>query len=275
MPKNTNTRVSMLAEMTRRWKPTAATGRLNLKALIESVEGLHHKQDEIREAGDLSEKGRQSETRRYAASTTVMAIAKAERALAKAKAAVAKQKADLLPPAPDPQDVAAAVLRSDLRRHLLSLAVTERTSLMMTDITYFMAAREAPATMMGIGEKTMLEFEGRLIAEANPQATADIEAGEESLVAFEAVLRAGRGAVQECCEFPTAQETDEFFKAYGPKDRDIDAAVNDDEKAWAAQTVTSAIDRLDESQRREIRDKIFQIDLAELGGHHGAVTTAA
>jgi hypothetical protein len=32
---------------------------------------------------------------------------------------------------------------------------------------------------------------------------------------------------------------------------------------------------LDESQRREIRDKIFQIDLEELGSHHGAGDAAA
>jgi len=270
MPKNTNIRISMLAEMTRRWKPTAATGRLNLKALIESVEGLHHKHAEIREAGDLSDKGRQAETRRFATTTIVMAIAKAERSLAKAKAAVDKQKADLLPPAPDKTDVAGAVLRSDLRRHLLSLAPTERTALMMTDSAYLLAAREAPGSLMGINAKTMAEFEARLIAEANPQATADIEAGEESLTAFSAVLRAGRSAIKEVCEFPTDQEAGEFIKAYGPSDHDTEAAVNDDEKAFAALTVNSAIDRLDESQRKEIRDRIFQIDLEELGSHHGA-----
>jgi hypothetical protein len=44
---------------------------------------------------------------------------------------------------------------------------------------------------------------------------------------------------------------------------------------FAAQTVTSALDRLDEGQRREIRDRIFQIDLDEFGGHHGAGDAAA
>ena len=99
-------------------------------------------------------------------------------------------------------------------------------------------------------------------------------ASEEAMTAFAAVLRSGRGAVKECCEFPTDQEASDFIQAYAPRDHDIEAAVDDDERAWAAQTVSSAIDRLAPSQRKEIRDRIFQIDLDELGGH-GAVTTAA
>jgi len=133
-----------------------------------------------------------------------------------------------------------------------------------------MAAREAPASMLGIGEKTMLEFEGRLIAQANPMETADLAASEEAMVAFAAVLRSGRGAIKECCEFPTDQAANEFIQAYGPTDKDTDAAVDDDERAFAAQTVNSAIDRLDESQRKEIRDRLFKIDIDELGAHHGA-----
>ena len=111
--------------------------------------------------------------------------------------------------------------------------------------------------------------------ELNPTEIADIAAGEESLTAFAAVLRSGRGAVQECCEFPTAQEANEFIKAYGPTDKDTEAAVNDDERAFAAQTVNGAIDRLDESQRKEIRDRLFKIDIDEIGGRYGTPNAAA
>jgi hypothetical protein len=97
----------------------------------------------------------------------------------------------------------------------------------------------------------------------------------EAITAFQAVLGAGRRAIKEVCEFSTTQETDEFLKAYGPTDKDTEAAVDDDERAWAAQTVSSAIGRLDESQRKEIRDRIFQIDLDELGGRYGTPDAAA
>jgi hypothetical protein len=62
---------------------------------------------------------------------------------------------------------------------------------------------------------------------------------------------------------------------YGPRDRDTEAAVDADERAFAAQTVSSAIDRLDETQRKEIRDRLFKIDIDELNSHHAGGDTAA
>jgi len=261
-----HSRISMLAAMRERWKPTRATSHLNLVGLIETIEGLHQFRDENAEEGALSQKGLQAAVRTHAKDKVVKAIVTADAALAKARKAVQAQRDGLLPPAPDPKDFASAILRSDMRRHLLSLAPAERIGLILSDHGYDQAAREGPASLSGLDAKTFAELEQRQIASANPEAMADIEAGEEALTAFSAVLKAGLGAIREVCEFATDPEVGQFIELCAPDRRTIDDAVDSQERSWAKHLVDSSIHRLDSSERKQLRDQLFNMDLDELNG---------
>jgi hypothetical protein len=134
------------------------------------------------------------------------------------------------------------------------------------DHGYDQAAREGPASLVGIDAKTLADLEQRQIAEAHPQELADIEAGEESLSAFSAVLKAGMGAIKETCEFATDSAVGEFIELCSPDRRAVDSAVADQERSWAKHLVDSSIHRLDSSERKALRDQLFSMDMDELNG---------
>ena len=132
----------------------------------------------------------------------------------------------------------------------------------MHDHGYDRAVREGPASLSGIDEKTFAELEQRQIAAAHPQELADVEAGEESLTCFQAVLQSGMGALKETCEFSTDPEVAQFVELCAPDRR----AVDDQERSWAKHLVDSSIPRLDAAERKALRDKLFSMDMDELNG---------
>jgi hypothetical protein len=132
------------------------------------------------------------------------------------------------------------------------------------DHGYDRAAREGPASLVGIDKKTLAELEQRLIAEAHPEAVADIAAAEEALTAFAAVLQSGMGALKETCEFSTDPEVAQFIELCAPDQRAVDSAVADQERSWAKHLIDSSIHRLDTAERKQLRDQLFNMDLDEL-----------
>src|SRR5258707_12584206 len=153
-----------------RWKssfddvPRLKPVRAALDAALNAHDSVREKHTALAKNQHLSPLGRLDDVRSFVSKSTAPAIHRARAAANSMRQALAKQKARLQPAAPDPANVSAAVLRSEMRTHLRGLSTSARAALLLTenpDQTLVQAVLEAPGFSSGVSDdirERMLEI---------------------------------------------------------------------------------------------------------------------
>lgn len=123
------------------------------------------------------------------------------------RAKIAERRAKLLPAAPDPSNVASAMLRSEIRQMLRGMKNhgDRLKALLATDAdtTFLEAVLEAPNAMSGITDDQRELIQTSAMERLHPGALAAIEAAEEAIELVDVAARVVFETARDAGEFPT------------------------------------------------------------------------
>ncbi|WP_338688977.1 hypothetical protein V5279_25220 [Bradyrhizobium sp. 26S5] len=147
--------MSLYNELDRRWSPnydrhsTAKAVKPHFAAVLNVLVEIDAKRSAANANKNLSDVGRADELRNFAP-TLAPAMARARGAISGAKEALARQRANLAPVPKDRNDIASAILRSDVRRFNQGKPVAEIIRMAESDSTVMEAIFEGPAALSGL-----------------------------------------------------------------------------------------------------------------------------
>jgi hypothetical protein len=116
--------------------------------------------------------------------------------LEKTVADIATQRARLCHVELDRTDIAATLLRGEMRTHLRSMTQGERVAAITENRQFREAAFEGPATLSGFSEETRSELKRRVGLEEHPHEAAQLEEAEEAVAVANAAISMIAGALQ-------------------------------------------------------------------------------
>jgi hypothetical protein len=205
-----------------RWKssfddvPRLKPVRAALELVLNAQDTVREKHTTLAKNQHLSPLGRLDDVRSFVSKSTAPAIHRGRKTASTAREELAKQKARLQPAAPDPSNVSAAVLRSEMRTHLRGLSTSARAALLLTenpDPTLVQAVLEAPGFSSGVSDdirERMLEI---VINRDHPNELAAIAQVEEALDAATGMVL---NAAKSVSEFPSEKTFNDFIDANAP-----------------------------------------------------------
>jgi len=195
-----------------RLKPVRAALELALKA----HDGVREKHATLAKNQHLSPLGRLDDVRLFVKQATAPAIHRGRKTANAAREDLAKWKDRLKPATPDPSNISAAVLRSEMRGQLRGLSASARVALLLTenpDRTLVEAVLEAPGFSSGVSDdirERMLEI---VINRDHPNELAAIAETEEALELLEAATAMTLSAAKSVSEFPSEKTFNDFIDA--------------------------------------------------------------
>jgi hypothetical protein len=158
-------------------------------------------------------------------------LVRAKHAIDTIKAKIVDRKSKMKPPAPDPVNAAAAVLRSELRAHVRALKPGERMQLLIppsgaeVDPVLVAAVLESPWSA-GIDEHTREQLTNAALAKRYPTATAEIEQAENTIEVLDAATLVTERAIFAAGDFPSEKIFTDFIAGALPSMAHIDAELN-------------------------------------------------
>jgi hypothetical protein len=208
-----------------RWKPSfddvprLKSVRAALDAALNAQDAVRDRHATLAKNQHLSPIGRLDDVRSFVAKSTAPAIHGARAAAKSMRDDLIKQKASLQPAAPDPSNVSAAVLRSEMRTMLRGLSTSARTALLVSqnpDPTLVQAVLEAPSFSSGISDDVrarLLEF---IVNRDHPKELEAIAQAEEAVEVLEAATGMTYLAAKLVSDFPSEKVLNDFIDANAP-----------------------------------------------------------
>src|SRR6266404_1845850 len=208
-----------------RWKqsfddvPQLKPVRAALELALKAHDGVREKHATLAKNQHLSPLGRLDDVRSFVKQATAPAIHRGRKTASAARDELAKWKDRLKPSAPDPKNISAAVLRSEMRTHLRGLSASARVALLLTenpDPTLVQAVLEAPGFSSGVSDdirERMLEI---VINRDHPNELAAIAETEEALELLDAATGMTLSAAKSVSEFPSEKTFNDFIDASAP-----------------------------------------------------------
>lgn len=174
--------------------------------MIELARSIEGRVKEYRESRDLTPEGQNKAIRQWVQSEVVPKIKAAANVMKTAQAYGASKRSGLTFQKADKTDIAAAMVRSDLRREVRSWDPAKRNAALIgpnLDPEIAMSILEAPAILSGVTETQRQRLQDRAVLAANP------EAGKEILDldgASASVARAIRAASKSVAKYAGVPE---------------------------------------------------------------------
>jgi len=208
-----------------RWKqsfndvPRLKPVRAALDVALNAHDAVREKHTTLAKNQHLSPLGRLDDVRAFVSKSTAPAIHRARKTANAAREELAKWKDRLKPAVPDPKNISAAVLRSEMRGQLRGLSTSARTALLLTenpDPTLVQAVLEGPGFSSGVSDdirERMLEI---VINRDHPNELAAIAETEEALELLDAATGMVLSAAKSVSEFPSEKTFDDFIETTAP-----------------------------------------------------------
>lgn len=179
--------------------PRFTAHRITFDKLQSLPEGLGKAKDAASAKGTLNEKGVTESVREYASKHLAATLRQESKRLEDGRKRLADRRRALTVPANDPTDIAGALLRQEIRQHILALDPAKRTALLTVDPdpTALTAVFEAPSFLTGVGLEQRARAEAAFIESAHPTESAVLAEDTEALQVLELALEACRKEVRE------------------------------------------------------------------------------
>jgi len=167
--------------------------------------------------GTLNQKGVEDAVREYAAKHVAAEFRYETKRLHDARKSLMTRQKALSIPATDPSDVAAAILRSDIRKHFASLDATKRSSLLTLnpDAAVLAAVFEAPSFLTGVDADLKARAESAFAESNFPVESAKLREDAEALDVLDMALEATRKNIRETMGF-TDMEFEKWMTTNAP-----------------------------------------------------------
>ena len=149
---------------------------------------------------DFTETGRKGQALGLVKGPGAAAVREARAALREGKVAVETIRSQLSLGSTDKTDIAGAVLRGEIRRHLQTMDPARRSAMLRMgemDRATMDAILEGPAYLSGLTPEQHQSAQLSALQERNPKAVAELQAVEEAMAALESALTATKATVQE------------------------------------------------------------------------------
>lgn len=156
------------------------------------------KRAELEKRGTLTHRGVRDELQDFADGAMIPELRRARERVNQARADLKLRRASLSKPKIDPADVAAAVLRQDMRAYVRSLEPLQRAATLLnskTDPAILAAVLEAPDVMSGLSLALRDDVARAYAAIAHPEGAKEIEATDEGLSMMETILSAAENDI--------------------------------------------------------------------------------
>jgi hypothetical protein len=207
-----------------RWRPVwSSDPALNglesaMRDSLNSVAQLSLKKEELKNSGRFSNAGLTEETRLLARTSAVPALRKATEAVDAANADIERQRNALVVSAPDPLDMAGALLRSEMRAWLKSLPTAQAMQMLMDDNAderLVMAALETPPAMAGLTDQTRGMLQNHILMTKHCQELARLEQIKSAAEVVNAAVGTSLYQLRQEIDFAENQlaQFDEWMKA--------------------------------------------------------------
>jgi len=198
-----------------RLKPVRAALELALNA----HDAVREKHATLAKNPNLSQIDRLDDVRTFISKSTAPVIHRARAAANSMRQDLVKQRARLQPAAPDPNNVSAAVLRSEMRTMVRGLSTSARTALLLSpnpDPTLVQAVLEAPSFSSGVTEEIRARMLQAIIERDHPKELEAIAQAEEALEVLEAATGMAQLAAKSVSEFPSERVFEDFINKSAP-----------------------------------------------------------
>jgi hypothetical protein len=219
--------LSRLGENEDGWRGHAKLEAVRVLGLNDHIRAEHAR---ISADDKLSALGKQDAIRQVVVKLAPQLV-RAKHTVDTLKAKIVERKAKLKPPAPDPTNAAAAVLRSELRAQVRAMKPGEKMQLLIppsgadVDPTLVAAVLESPWSA-GIDDHTREQLTNAAIAKRYPTATADIAQAENTVEVLDAATLVTERAVYAAGDFPSEKVFSDFIAGAVPDTARIDAELN-------------------------------------------------
>jgi hypothetical protein len=188
--------------------------RAALDVALNAHDAVREKHTTLAKNQHLSPLGRLDDLRSFVKSATAPAVHRARATASTVRQNLAKHRSRLLPAAPDPSNMTAAVLRSEMRQHLRGLSTAARAALLLSanpDPVLIQAVLEAPSFSSGVEDDIRERMLENYAATKHPNDLAEIAQAEEALELLEAATAMALGAAKSVSEFPSESLFEDFI----------------------------------------------------------------
>lgn len=187
-----------------------------MEAALDARDAVRAEHAKIAADTRLTGEGRRDATRAFVADKPALAVrlarASAERVRGKLKAAREK----LAPPKPDKTDLAAAVMRSELRGMLRAMTASARIAAVLSpnaDDMLLQSVLDAPNVATGIDQETRERVYAAAVERAHPGELAKIQEVEDALELLDAAVGVAVEDMRSAAGFPDKRALAEFLDA--------------------------------------------------------------
>lgn len=211
---------SAIAKVKTLWKPeysergTLLSLRKSFHKMLEATDQLNTNRVDVEKNTHLSDVGRRDALRKHAATETAPSIARARHALGRVEARLAERRQSLLPMVKDKGDVAAALLRREIRESITK--VGDRVALLSdpdTDWRIIEAIIELPKSMSGIPPEMHGKMMDALIERTHPGALTDIAVEAEAIGVAKSAIEIANTTLFAAVNMAHATAFNEWFTA--------------------------------------------------------------
>lgn len=172
--------------------------------------------------GTLNERGITDEVRGYASKHIAADLRHEMKRLEVGRKKLADRRRALTVPATDPTDIAGALLRQEIRRHVLALDPAKRSALLTInpDPTALAAVFEAPSFLTGVSADLRARAESAFIESNFPTESALLSEDTEALGVLEMAFDACRKELREAMGLDE-REFDKWLATSAPASDDV------------------------------------------------------
>lgn len=177
---------------------------------------------------NLTPVGRQDAMRKYV-TEHAHELHRARKSVETMRAKLSERRAKLQPLPPDPKDLSAAILRSEMRTMLRGMNSGQRMSLVLsanTNQTLVHAVLEAPNFASGVNDQARELLTVAAVEKAHPGALAEIERIEEAIEVVNAAVRIAFDKARAAAEFRDERVLTDFVEKAVGDSRALDADVD-------------------------------------------------
>lgn len=209
--------------------PALAPARTEMERVFATMEEVRAQHAKIAKNDKLTEVGKRDAMRKFVGEHLAGKLRRAERAVAAMRTKVTEHRAALQPAAPDRNDVAAAVLRSEMRTLLRNLSPGERLQRLTgpnADPTLQAAVLEAPGFMSGTTEADRQMILNAVIERTHPGELARLEEFDEAIEHVNAAFGVALVEIRSTAEFPNERMLQDFVAEAVPDTGRLDAEMN-------------------------------------------------
>lgn len=164
--------------------------------VLHFVDAVPARRPALAEENRLTAKGIDDEVRAHYAANVVPDLRRAAWEAEQTVADIATRRVRLCRVEFDKSDIAAALLRQEMRAPLCAMSQGERVAAINENLQFREAAFEGPAMLSELSEETRSELKRRIVREAQPQAAARLDEAEEAVTVAYAAINMVAGALK-------------------------------------------------------------------------------